>query len=169
MGDSNFLVGAGADSLAVVIDRGDVERCDVEPTLRVLKRLLEDRSTVEKFRGRVDSAFFGYDDDARELYEIGEVRRFVAELDSKFGYWLYFLNLQSEALAMVVLCLCRHAPGPKEKRALEAGGLERFLMEHFFAVNWLFETFGLDEKENEALTARVMDYFEKRQKPRIVQ
>jgi len=86
MADFDILSESGADSVSVVIDRKDVEGSNVGPTFAILKRLLQDRQTVEGFRGRLDLGFHGYDDDSRELHEIEEVRRFVAELDKKFPF-----------------------------------------------------------------------------------
>lgn len=169
MTDSNFLRDSGVDFLTVGIDRKDVERCDLEPTLRTLSQLLQDRWTVQNFRGRLSLGFFGYDDDPRELYEIEEVRRFTTALDMKFPFWLYFLSLHDGTLALILLCLCRSSMGPNGMLVLEEGERERFLVEHYTAVNWLFVTYGLDEKDNEALTAQVSDYFEKRARPPVIQ
>lgn len=160
---------SGVDFLAVGIGREDVERCDLKAILSVLKRLLRDRWTVERFRGRLDLGFHGYDHDPRELHEIEEVRRFVAELDKKFPFWLYFLNLDNDTLVVIFLCLCRYSRGSGRVLVLKDGERERFLLEHYTAVNWLFVTDGLDEKDNEALTVQVSDYFEKRQKPPALQ
>jgi hypothetical protein len=169
MPDFDILRESGADSLSVVIDRKDVEASNVGPAFAVLKRLLQDRQTVEAFRGRLDLGFHGYDDDSRELYEIDEVRRFVAELDKKFPFWLYFLNLYSGTLALIHLCLCRYSKRSDRMLVLDEGDRERFLAEHYMAVNWLFVTYGMDEKDNEALTMQISAYFEKRTKPPTIQ
>lgn len=49
------------DPLVVVVDRSDVEMGDIQPTVRVLSRLLADAETVREYRERVDIAFHGYD------------------------------------------------------------------------------------------------------------
>ena len=169
MSDPDILKNGNIDFLSVVVDRKDVERCDPGPVLQVLGRLLQDRQTVERFRGRVEVAFYGYDDDPRELYEIQQVRGFVSELDKKFPFWLYFLNLSSGTLVLVLLCLCQYSLGPNRMLIPDKIGMAKFLDEHYVAVNWLFETYNLDEKDNEALTAQVTDYFEQRSKGPLVQ
>jgi len=90
--------------LTVVVDRGDVEAGNIQPTLNVLCRLLADAATVREYRQRVDVSFHGYDTDARELFEIPEVRRFVAALDDAFPYWLYFLSRECLGLQAIALC-----------------------------------------------------------------
>ena len=79
------------EPLVVIVRRHDVEAGNTASTLRVLSRLLAGVATVREYRERVDIAFQGYDTDSRELFEIPEVRRFVAALDDSFPYWLYFL------------------------------------------------------------------------------
>lgn len=46
----------------------------------------------------------GYDDDPREVHSIPEVRRFYQEFHTAWPYWLYFCNLDTESLNMMVLC-----------------------------------------------------------------
>jgi len=52
---------------------------------------------------------------------------------------------------------------------LDEGDRERFLAEQYVAVNWLFVTYGMDEKDNDALTMQISAYFEKRTKPPTIQ
>lgn len=165
MTDPDILKDSGADFLFVVVDPKDVERSDVDPTARTLRRLLQDRETVLRFRGRLDLSFAGYDEDPRELFEIAEVRNFLAELDTNFPFWFYFLNLRSGSLALVLFSLCSYSTGPDGMVVLDAEGRARFLAEHYLAVNWLFSTYGLDEKDNDALTLQVSGYFEKLKQP----
>ena len=46
----------------------------------------------------------GYDEDPREIYAIPEIRRFYQQLWKKWPYWLYFCNLDTENLMMMVMC-----------------------------------------------------------------
>ena len=46
----------------------------------------------------------GYDDDPREVHTIPEVRRFYAAFHEAWPYWLYFCNLDTESLQMMVMC-----------------------------------------------------------------
>jgi hypothetical protein len=46
----------------------------------------------------------GYDGDSRELHSIPEVRRFYAAFHEAWPYWLYFCNLDTEGLQIMVLC-----------------------------------------------------------------
>ena len=48
----------------------------------------------------------GWDDDPREVNAIPEIRSFYAAFHEAWPYWLYFCNLETEALKMMVMrCL----------------------------------------------------------------
>lgn len=49
-------------------------------------------------------AIEGYDADPRELHAIPEVRRFYSAFHAAWPYWLYFCNLDTEILRVMVLC-----------------------------------------------------------------
>jgi hypothetical protein len=169
MADPDILKAGAVDFVGIVVNRQDVQTSDVNPTLKILNRFLQDRETVVRFRGQLDLSFEGYDEDERELHEIDAVRRFVADLDRKFPFWFYFLNLRSDALAAIFLCLCRYSRESDRMLVPDKAEWERLLAEHFVAVNWLFVNYGLDDRANEALTMQVSDYFESRTKPPNIQ
>jgi hypothetical protein len=66
--------------------------------------LTESPKTARHFAESVDIAFHGYDDIALELFEMPEVRSFVAKLDEKFPYWFFFLSKHNLGLQCVLLC-----------------------------------------------------------------
>jgi hypothetical protein len=168
MTDQNILKDSGVDFVAVVVDRQDVERVYLDTTLNVLQQLLQDRQTVLSFRGRLDIAFAGYDDDVRELHEIDEVRNFLGHLDKKFPFWFYFLNLYGGTLVMILLSLCRYSRGSDGTFVIDQADQERFFVEHGRAVTWLFHAYSLDEKEYEVLAAQIKNYLDHRRRPPVI-
>ena len=151
---------SGADWLRVVVDRSDVEALDVSGTAETLSRVLADRDAVERYRGSVDLAFFGYINDPRELRDIPEVRRFCSKLDAEFPYWFYFLSTDRVTLGVIACCLCSVAqlrPG-----VVSIGpDLLDFMRGHYAAMNWLFDNYSLDERLNVEISANVAAYFGK--------
>lgn len=164
MEDFDILKESGADSLSVLIDRRDVERVDVSSTLAILSRLLRDRETVTKFRGRLDVGFAGYDEDPREVHEIEEVRSFLRALDSKFPFWFYFVNLYSDTLVLILLTLCRYTRTEDGRFDIEQSDQEKFFVEHGAAVTWLFQNYDLDESEYEPLAMQIKSYLENKKR-----
>ena len=148
----------GADWLRVVPERPEVEALDVSRSALILSRVLADRSAVERYRGGVDLAFFGYSDDPRELHDIQEVRRFCSKLDDAFPYWFYFLSTDRLTLGMIASCLCsvtQLRPG-----VVSYGpDLLDFIERHYKALNWLFDNYSLDEEHNVEISRNVAEYF----------
>lgn len=151
----------GSDWFGVVIDRDDVESNDVGQTLGALSTLLADRETVRKFQGRVELGFHGYNADPRELYEVPEIRCFCSTLDAGFPYWFYFLSsdrLLSDTLFTITCCLTSVR---KVRPGLVSIGPDfpAFMLDHFAAMNRLFERYSLDERENDEISRRLNSYF----------
>jgi hypothetical protein len=136
------------DPLVVIVDRAAVERGDTGSALRVLSRLLDSPETIRLYRENVDIAFHGYDHDRRELFEIPEVRNFVAALDAAFPYWLYFFTRQSAGLQAVAACFLPPYLKPEAQHKRWSQGLGE-LIEHRWgpALIQLGEVVGLREEE----------------------
>jgi hypothetical protein len=156
---SSFLRESGADWLGVVVDRSDVEKGDIMPTLDVLRSAMADADTCRIFQGQVEMSFDGYNEDPREIYEVPEIREFLRALDSQFPYWFYFLSTESDTLRMVTFCLCSTRQLGPGLVHVQPGELQTFILSHFTAMNSLFNRFCLDERINEEVTQCVLEYF----------
>jgi hypothetical protein len=93
---------SGIDFLNIAISREEVLNNDFTNPLETLSQLTSDITFIEYFRERVDISFEGYNGTSVELWEIPEVRNYVAELDSKFPFWLYFLSKNGEGLYIII-------------------------------------------------------------------
>ena len=149
----------GVDWLGVTVSRRDVENRDTATTLGTLSSLLDTDATVRRFRGRINVSFDGFNDDPREIYEISEIRRFCAELDARFPYWLYFLSTEDSSLKMMAFCLCRVEKQGPGLVILNNTDLGQFLYSHFAAMNELFRRHSLDEATNRAVSDAVLKCF----------
>ena len=127
-------------------------------TAAMLSRVLADRSTVQRYQGRVDLSFHGYSNDPRELYEIPEVCRFCEKLDEAFPYWFYFLSTERVTLLVVASCLCS-VTKPILEFVRFGPDLMDFIALHFQALNWIFDNYSLDERDNAEISGKVMAYF----------
>ncbi len=158
-GKTAFRSLAPGTRVMVAIGRQDVEACNIEPVLGVLQQLLADRETVQHCRDSVLPFVDGYDDDPRALFEIPEVRRFVAALDERFPYWFYFVPKERDNLLLILLCLipCQRKQDGRVACDFDAAG--RFAERHFGAMNWLFERYGLDEALNDSMSDEINAYF----------
>lgn len=148
------------DFLSVVVARSDVERGDIEPTLAVLQRVLSSPENIRAFRERVAISFEGYDHDRRELWEIVEVRTFVAALDGKFPFWLYFLTRASGGLGCVSRCFLLPHLTEEGERTHNTPRLVELLERRWLpALNQMARSVGLAEDDVRDLTESAVEYF----------
>jgi hypothetical protein len=145
--------------LVVVMSRSDIEAGDATETLTLLKSLLTDVSCM-KFRQCVVFGIHGYDDDRRELFEIPEVRTFMANLDAEWPYWFFFAETESRStIPLIVFSLCPfQAVGPQQKM-LDSQYLGQFLEVRFSAMNALCDWLGDTEDEILRMTENIMTQF----------
>lgn len=149
------------EPVIVIISREDVENLDINPTVDVLRSLVERESEPTNIRGRLQLGFHGFDSDSRELWDVSEVRTFVRALDAQFPYWFFLVDLRSETLKLLVFCLCRTSRVLPGATAVHPGDLQAFLETHFSAMNQLLDHWRMSEDENEHVTNEIVDYFER--------
>lgn len=93
------------DIICYQFSRSKVERCDFSHFLGLYAPdQLPTGRGLREMMGTVMFVIEGYDDDPREIHSIPEIRRFYTAFHAAWPYWLYFCNLETEALQMMVLC-----------------------------------------------------------------
>jgi hypothetical protein len=93
----------------IQISREEIVNKDVSGFTRLLKRLTISDEMILKTRGKISFFIDGFNSDQRELYEIKEVRDWVAIVLPEFKYWGYFLNMEpylAKLAGLRVLHLC---------------------------------------------------------------
>lgn len=134
----------------------------------MLSALLATPGAAREHFEKVDIAFYGYDDDTRELFEIPEVRNFVFKLDEAFPYWFYFLSKNALGLHAILLCFLPPYLTAEAKARIFPERLQPLLLERWFpAMNYVCELVEMPEEEIERLTNRVMSYIAKGRLPDI--
>ena len=107
----------------------------------------------------------GYNHDPREIYAIPEVRKFYKQLWEVWPYWLYFCNLDSENLMMMVMCCIESLDALKVKGQSQVkvsiSPLEvvRFISGGFVPMNEMCERAGMSECQIFDRTKAVFEYF----------
>jgi len=97
----------GRNLIFYQFSRSKVERCDFS---HFLSLYAPDKLPTGRRLGEMMNCFVfcieGWDDDPREVHSIPEIRSFYVAFHEAWPYWLYFCNLETEALRMMVLsCL----------------------------------------------------------------
>jgi hypothetical protein len=148
-----------SDFLSIAISKQDIETKNWEPTIEILKSLMVDVKTIQKFFDRVDIGITGYDNDPRELWEIQEVKQFIRKLDIEFPYWFYFLTKLGGGLKMITFCCINTAKYSSTQVNFDPVSMEQFYNKQFEAMNQIGDLIGMSEDENEELTENIIGYF----------
>jgi hypothetical protein len=146
--------------VSIIVFRTEVEAGDTSSVLHILKSCLSPPERALFLFESVDIAFHGYDDDARELFEIPDVREFVHLLDSEFPYWLFFLNKSGLGLQCLMLSFMPPYLTDEAKKVVFPERLEHLLSRRWFpAMNQICEIVGFSEQQVERLTDHIAEYF----------
>ena len=106
---------ADADGLAdndqeafvvLMITKEEVISQNIASALERLHVMTDSKQNVLRYRERLAVVVEGYDQDARELAEVPEVRAFFKKLVDAWPHWLWFLARGAGAVALVVSLLC---------------------------------------------------------------
>jgi hypothetical protein len=145
--------------LYVVVSRDEIESRDFTAPFAALKSLIASPATARAHMESVDVAFSGYDEDARELFEIPEVREYVYRLDGEFPYWLFFLSKYGLGLQCLLLSFLPPHLTDEAKANVHPERIRELLLNRWLpAMNQVSEFAGLTGDEVDRLTERALDY-----------
>ncbi len=148
------------DPVVVVVSRDEVEALDISSVICALKSCIASPECALSLFEKLDIAFHGYDQDAREIYEIPEVREYVSLLDSEFPYWLFFLRKNGLGLQAIMLCFMPPYLTEQARKTVMPQRLDQLLSNRWFpAMNRICEAVGFSEEQIEKLTNDVANYF----------
>ena len=88
-----------------VISREEIESINLGGMLEFLGPHIDIKS-LRRLRGKVHFAISGYDMEAKELYEIPEVRSFFEILHRTWPAWIYAASPASPSLLVIALATC---------------------------------------------------------------
>jgi len=98
-------VGMSSDFIIYNFSRSKVEHSDFSHFLSLYgPDKLPTGSPLREMMNVMMFGIEGYDDDQREVHSIPEIRQFFRAFHKAWPYWLYFCNLETEALKMMVFC-----------------------------------------------------------------
>ena len=148
-----------AEPVYLIVRRAQVETGEAAQPLRWLRSLSSDPRAARAFMGRVRVIVEGYDDDPRELFEIPQVRAFVATLDDAWPYWFFFLS-QDDSIKLIESCLCETIEVVPGVASFDFEQLERYLARHFTAFHRLCEAVNLPPETAEAVSEEIIRLFQ---------
>ena len=154
------------DLIYYQFSRAKVEQCDFSHFLSLYApdKLPEGRALLEMMNTMM-FGIEGYDDDPREVHSIPEIRSFYNAFHEAWPYWLYFCNLDTEALRMMVMCCLPSIVAVKvdgrPNVAVEYDRLEllHFLGKDFMPMNAMCDQAQMSERSIYDRSKEVFGYF----------
>jgi hypothetical protein len=150
---------AVTDPVILMFSRRQVETCDMDEPLELLRSLTTGRDVAIKFCGRISLVVDGYNDDPRELFEIPEVRAYMKRLDQAWPYWFFFLSQVDESIKLLESSLCDTIEVVPGVTYIDVDQMERSLARHFGAMYRLGEDLDLPEDLCEEVAEGIIGMF----------
>jgi len=142
----------GSDLIFYQFSRSKVERVDFSHFLGLYAPdKLPSGRRLRELMGSMVMCIDGYDSDPREVHTIPEVRRFYTAFHEAWPYWLYFCDLESETLKMMVFCCLGSFTAMKvdgsSQGAIECDPMQvaTFIAKDFAPMNLMCEWAGMFE------------------------
>ena len=155
------------DHVVFLIPRDVVEQQDLDFMLSGLGKLLADEKTIRLSKDKVTIGFDGYDDDAREVYEVQEIREYIKAVTLRFPHWFYFCSKQDHTLWILLMAQCRFrkfGPGVAKVLTEDAEEIYSFLLTDLLEF---CKKNNLSEKEFASTSLEISKYFETQRIPII--
>jgi hypothetical protein len=156
-----------SDLIFYQFSRDRVERGDFTQFLSLYA--LDKLPTGRRLRLMMNSMVFcidGWDSDPREIHDIQEIRSFYKAFHEAWPYWLYFCNLDVDALRSMILCCMDSIVSVKIDGQPNVGvGYDRikllcFLSDDFPHMNLICERGQMFERLIYDRSKAVFEYFE---------
>lgn len=156
----------GRDLIVYQFSRSKVEQCDFSHFLSLYAPdTLSEGRALQEMMNTMMFGIQGYDDDPREVHSIPEIRSFYNSFHEAWPYWLFFCNLDTEALRMMVMCCLPSIVAVKvdgrPNVAVEYDRLEllHFLGKDFMPMNAMCDQAQMSERSIYDRSKAVFGYF----------
>lgn len=164
--DHDFTGSFPDNSLIIaVISKEDVVSCATGVMVDRLMKLSDHKENILKGKNSLAIVFSGWDDDPRELFEIHEVRKYFAMLNSQWSYWFHFCEKFSTTLGVVLSLLAKiersTVNGVTSAHFVDPKEIGKLIHALFDSQNILYETHGIDESINMQISKEVSDCLNK--------
>ena len=148
----------------IIISKEEVESETIEKMKERIGMLMSDRSLLMSHQGEINIFFDGYNDDAREIVEIPEIKNYIDRIVKEIPYWFYFLDLKSVNGSLAVMLNCYSGCFvEKDSKSfylnIDADKVSEFIGYQWDGLNYITDEFFLGEKENERISMEVNEYF----------
>lgn len=147
------------DFITIIATKREILAGDTTSVLTALRALISTPESALHWKEKVDFAVDGYNEVQWELFEIPEVREFIAALDEEFPFWLFFLSKHALGLQFIAYCFLPPFLNPDARTKIFPERLDDLLSRRWFpAMNQVCDWVGLSEFEIESMSDRSVEY-----------
>lgn len=163
--DMNNMLITGSGIIIYALDEHDINNQELTLPREFFNRLRLTKELAYACQGRVELVFFGYDDDPRELYEIPEIRDYVALLDFVLVDLFFFVRSETESYTLVTFALCQtniewvdeHATKKGVKKiCFDPRPVTDFVERHWPGLNELTDWLDMPVEENKHISFAIL-------------
>jgi hypothetical protein len=129
----------------------------------IYQALIQFKAEPRKYFNKLNLTIRGYDGDAREIFEIPEIRDYITFLDKCFPYWFYFFmrNIPAKFYpgGIILSCVCKieeiSNEGSTKQVKFNIDSYRSFIEIHFSFFNELMENNGHSEEEIKSISYEI--------------
>jgi hypothetical protein len=135
------------------LTRMHVETGNLAHALDVLHVLTENSDNVRRYRDSLVFIVDGYNEDARELPQIPEVRQYFQALTKEWPHWFWFLARGLGVSTLLITLLCEvnvvsvNVDGDLALEIANNREMSQTILDLFERGNYLFDTYGISDEE----------------------
>jgi hypothetical protein len=94
------------DKIAIIIGREQIENKSITAIIEGISRLHLNQELIISIKEKVDIVIDGYNEDARELRDIPEVKEWIDMIFPEILGWAYFLSKDQNSFFIKIMFLC---------------------------------------------------------------
>ena len=148
------------DQIIYCISKEEIKKQNIQPMIKRLNAMLSP-SVAQRFFEKIDMCIDGYNNDRRDLWQIPEVRKYIARLDEEFPYWFYYADTSKPfpLFTTITFCLCNFEKEGREYALLKDDLFEAFIRRNWAGMTVLCQHTGFTDEEIRVHGDKIISYY----------
>lgn len=148
------------NKICIFVGKEDIEQMNYQPLIDLKNRICSNKLLLSRYKTNIEIGIHGYDSDKRELYQIAEVRDWIANVFNNVSGLTYFLTNDKNAifLKLFILSIIQFQISNKLHKSkkiyikYESKDLKNVFNILYSDLNSFTEAFEIDEEVNEQIS-----------------
>lgn len=151
------------DKICIFVGKEDIEQMNYQPLINLINRICSNKLLLSRHKTNIEIGIHGYDSDERELYQIAEVKKWIANVFGNVSGLTYFLvnDENAQFLKLFVLSIIRFQISNKSQKSnkffveYESKELKKVFDILFSDLNSFTEAFEIEQEVNEQISSAI--------------